>query len=267
MKTCHVCGCQVDDKELICPDCGATVVMATSGLSLKNEAPTKKKAASSGPSISTGSGLTDILRADDDDVAEEDPLHGGSVPYSLTQNVIEEEERRKKKNISKVFGTIFKIVLLAAAAYGIYYLVVNVFMKKEGASSYEAALDMYVEAVNDDDAAKMKQIVPTYMSYPQDTAQDWIDSMTNVEITSYDIINTVEMDDAAMLIMQDDIKLEKNKSADIREGVTVTVEIRANVVNASGATVSRGGEIEMDFIRLSDKWYFYSDSFDTSMFK
>ncbi len=267
MKTCHVCGCQVDDKELICPDCGATVVMATSGLSLKNEAPAKKKTTPSGPSISNGSGLTDILRVNDDDVAEEDPFHGGSIPISLTKNVIEEEERKKKKNISKAFGIIFKIVLLAAAAYGIYFLVVNVFMKKEGALSYEAALDVYMEAVNDDDAAKMEQIVPTYMSYPQDTAQEWIDSMMNVEITSYDIINTDEIDDAALTIMQDDIKLAKGKSADIREGVTITVEIRANAVNASGVTVSKGGEIEMDFIRISDRWYFYPDNFDTSMFK
>lgn len=266
MKTCHVCGCQVDDKELICPDCGATVVMATSGLSLKNEAPAKKKTAASGPSISTGSGLTNILRADDD-VAEEDPFHGGSIPISLTKNVIEDEKRKKKKNISKAISIIFKIVLLAAAAYGIYYLVVNVFMKKEGALSYETALDMYVEAVNDSDAAKMKQIVPKYETYPQDTAQDWVDSMSNVEITSCDIIKTEEIDDAALTIMQDDIKLEKGKTADIREGVILTVEIRANVVNVSGSTVSRGGEIEMEFIRISDRWYFYSDNFDMTMFK
>lgn len=267
MKTCHVCGCQVDDKELICPDCGATVVMATSGLSLKNEAPVKKKSAVSGPSISTGSGLTNILRAEDDDVAEEDPFHGGSIPISLAKNVIEEEERKKKKNISKAVGTIFKLVLLAAAAYGIYYLVVNVFMKKEGAFSYETALDMYVEAVNESDTAKMEQIVPKYMTYPQDTAQDWVDSMSNVEITSYDIINTVEIDDAALTIMQEDIKLEKGKTADIREGITLTIEIRANVVNVSGKTVSKGGEIEMEFIRISDRWYFYPDNFDMTMFK
>lgn len=42
MKTCHVCGAQVDDKELICPDCGATVVGST-GICLKAAGATEEK--------------------------------------------------------------------------------------------------------------------------------------------------------------------------------------------------------------------------------
>ena len=267
MKTCHVCGCLVEDKDLICPVCGATVVMATSGLSLKNEEPAKKRTTPVGPSISNGSGLTDILRVDDDDVVEEDPFHGGSIPISMAKNVIEEEERKKKKKIGKTVGTIVKILLIAAAAFGVYWLVVNVFMKKEGAFSYEDAMDMYVEAVNDKDVAKMKQLVPDYMSYPEDTAQEWIDNMNGTEITSYKIIRTEEIGSTDLSLIQEDVKLDKNKTADIREGITLTVEFRANVTSTSGSVVSKGGEIEMDFIRLSDRWYFYPDTYDLTVFK
>lgn len=267
MKTCHVCGCQVDDRELTCPDCGATVVMETSGLSLKAGAPEAKRRTNPiGTTVSTGSGLTDILRGDDDGVAEDDPYMGGSLPVSLTKTVIEEGEYKKKNNTGKVFGTVFKIILLAAVAYGVYYLIANVFLKKEGAFSYEEALDIYVEAANDKDADKMKLIVPPYVNYPSDEAQEWIDSLHDANFSQSDIIKVEDIDSVDLTSMMEDAKLYSNKTADIRAGVTLTVEFRGTVVNAAGNTVSKGYELDMDFIQIKDRWYFYVDTYDDEVF-
>lgn len=268
MKTCHVCGCQVDDRELTCPDCGATVVMETSGLSLKAAEPeTKRRTNPIGTTVSTGSGLTDILRAEDDGVAEDDPFMGGSLPVSLTKTVIEDDgEYKRKKNTGKVFGAVFKLLLLAAAAYGVYYLVVNVFMKKEGALSYEEALDIYVEAANDKDVDKMKLIVPPYESYPADEAQEWLDNLNNANFTQSDIVKVENIDSTTLTALMEEVKLYSGKTADAREGVTLTVEFRGTVVNAAGATVTKGYQLDMDFIRIKDRWYFYPDTLDTNVF-
>lgn len=267
MKTCHVCGCQVDDRELICPDCGATVVMQTSGLSLKKEVPQPKRRTNPiGTTVSTGSGLTDILRVEDDEMAEDDPFMGGSIPVSMARTIIEDEGVKKKSNIGKIFGGIFKLALLAAVAFGIYYLVVNVFLKKEGAFSYEEALNIYVEAVNDKDASKMRLIVPPYESYPLDKAQEWIDSLNSAHFTQSDVVRTQNIDTSVLYSIQEEAKLSKNRTINIREGITVTVEFRGTVVNASGATVNRGYEIDMDFIKIDDRWYFYPDTYDNDVF-
>ena len=103
MKTCHVCGAQVDDKELICPDCGATVVGNTGGFALKPQEPQKKKKSSNpmGMTVSTGSGLTDLLRAEDEDVEVEDDLRGGSIPLTYAQNVIDDDAAYKEKKLKQ----------------------------------------------------------------------------------------------------------------------------------------------------------------------
>lgn len=265
MKTCHVCGCLVDDKELVCPECGATVVKATSGLSLKNEAPVKKKANPAGPTIGTGSGLTSILRADDD-VPEDDPYHGGSIPFSMSIDIIEDEKRKKKKAAGKVVGNIIKILLIAAAAFGIYYLIVNVILKKEGATTYEEAVDIYMEAVNEQDAQKMKLIVPPYSSYPGDDAQDIVDGMKSTTFTDSKIVKVDDMTRTELDSIQEEVKLSKNKTINIRQGESLTIEFRATVNKASGSEVNKGYQVEMDFILIEDRWYLFPDTYDNSVF-
>lgn len=267
MKTCHVCGCFVDDGELVCPECGATVVKSTGGLSLKQEEPEKKKKTNPiGMTVSTGSGLTDILKAGDYDEgeAEADPFNGGSIPVSMSKNIIEDDEPVKKKS-GNVFGVLFKIVIFAAIAFGIYYLITNVILKKEGADTYEAALDMYIEALNDNDAQAMSEIVPSYMSDATEVAQSWIDSLNGANISEYSISRTDTIDDNDLTFIEEEVKLERNKVVDIREGVTLIVDFRGVSYNNAGNSVNRGGELKMQFIKIENRWYFYPEEFDSSL--
>lgn len=267
MKTCHVCGCLVDDKEIVCPDCGATVVKATSGLSLKANEPEKKKRTNPiGTTIGTGSGLTDILRAaDDDGVAEDDPFNGGSIPVSIIRNTVDDDEETHKKKSKGAFSMIVKIICLLAVAFGVYLLVVNVFMKKDEQATYESALDTFISAVNNNDAALMAKLVPTYMNDSADVAEMWIDDLNGADITEYDIIAKEQMEKTDLTDIEEYVKLELNKSVEVRDGVELTVEFRGTSYNNAGNAVSRGGDLKLQFIQIKDKWYFYPDNFNNSL--
>ncbi len=266
MKTCHVCGCLVDDKEIVCPECGATVVKATSGLSLKADEPEKKRKSNPiGTTVSTGSGLTDILRGEDDGVAEDDPYNGGSIPMSVIHNVVDDDDEPHKKKSGKVFSVIIKILLLAAVAFGIYYLVTNVIMKDDVSSTYEAALDTYIKNINDKNASELSVLVPSYVSDPVDEAQMWIEELNDADITEYNIVGTEYIDSTTLTELEEDVKLNLNRSIDISEGITLTVEFRGTSLNNAGNAVSRGGELKLQFIKMKNKWYFLHDNFDSSL--
>ncbi len=274
MKTCHACGTKVDDKELVCPVCGATVVMATSGLSLKAEETVKMKSSPSmGKTVSTGSGLTDILRGEDDDYgdADDDSYVMGSIPTALSKNSVydasdEEEKARRKRENHKVNSTIFKIVILGLVAFGIYYVVTNFILVERGAKSYEDALKIYVEAINDNDVDKMKEIVPLYYSNKADKAQEFIDYMKNVQFTASDIVDAKAIDEVRVGMIESDVKLRYNKTIYIEDAYTLTVEFKGSVTSDSGVVTDRGDKVEMEFFKAEGKWYFLPDTYENPTF-
>ena len=157
MKTCHVCGAQVDDKELICPDCGATVVGSTGGFALKPQEPEKKKKSANpmGMTVSTGSGLTDLLRAEDDEVEVEDELRGGSIPLTYAQNVIDDDAAYKEKKLKqKQKKLITRAIVIIAICIFAFVIISGYLKQKRGADTPDALLDIYVEAVNDGEVVK-----------------------------------------------------------------------------------------------------------------
>ncbi len=175
MKKCPMCGVPVDDHATECPECGCPIA-DTSGFSLKSSSGSKKSGNPMGKSISSGTGLTDILREGDDayDDYDDDSSYNGSIPISLSRVDIEGDYSVKKK--SKIGKYIFRIILLVAAAYGVYYLINNVFMS-DRAKSYNQALDYYVEAVNENDTDKMELIIPKYIKDSKKTAKDYLDNL------------------------------------------------------------------------------------------
>ena len=167
MKICHVCGCEVEDRELVCPDCGATVVKHSGSLSIKAQEETKKKLNPMGMTVSTGSGLTDILRNESefDNADVDDDYFGGSIPLGMAKTVIE-DDGRKKSDTGKVIGKVIKILCIIALLYGAYWVVVNVFLNRDVIESHEEAIDIYVEAINDADVEKMEKVMPSYLNDP-----------------------------------------------------------------------------------------------------
>lgn len=260
MKTCHVCGCEVDDRELICPDCGATVVKHSGMLSLKAQEEVKKKSNPMGMTVSTGSGLTDILRADSDDEVE-DEYFGGSLPTGLAKTVIDDSVKKKKSDNGKVFGTLFKILLVVILVYGVYWLFTEVIFNKDYIESYEKTLEIYVDAVNNEDVDKMETIIPNYLNNTEVSADEIMRDMVDINITRYDIIKTDELNGTDINSLQEEIKLSTSKTADIEEAVRVQVRFYGYKENESGTKIDKSDEVELIFIKYKNDWLIETENY------
>lgn len=263
MKTCHECGALVEDNELICPECGATVVKRTEGFSLKEQEPVKKRTNPMGTPVSTGSGLTDILRGEDDGYVDDEGFGGGSIPMSMTRTDIHGDYSPKKKSGSLI-GLIVKFVLLIAVIYGIYALVTHVTNKQEGATKAEQVLDYYVEAINEVDKDKLLLIIPPYITTNIDYAETMLDSMRNIHYDTYDILSVTQCDDSDIIGYQDTIKLQTGKTANIKEACVVSVRLDGTTLNSAGVKVNKHVETEMTYIKIRSRWYLYIDTKDFS---
>ncbi|MBE5952825.1 MAG: hypothetical protein E7257_01535 [Lachnospiraceae bacterium] len=262
MKTCHVCGCEVDDRELICPDCGATVVKHSGTLSIKSVEDTKKKLNPMGMTVSTGSGLTDILRNESefDNVDVDDDYFGGSIPIGLSKTVIE-DDGKKKNDTGKVLVKVFKILLVLAALYGLYFVVTNYFLNRDIVDSYDEAIEIYIEAINDNDVDKMVKIIPSYLNDQSAPAEAILADMQNVKITRYDVLEVTDLTDDEKVELQDKIKLATTKTANFKEAVTVRVRFYGTTINHSGQEIQKNGEVELIFIKFKDNWLLDTESY------
>lgn len=265
MKICHMCGCEVDDYVLVCPDCGSTVVKATAGLSLKAQEEKRKTTASLGKTIGSGSGYTDILRAEDDDTPEDDPFRGGSMPASMARNFIEEEERKRKQKHGRLIKGIIKLVLFAALAVLVYLFITKVVLKKNGVDTPEEAIEVFVDAVNEKDANALAKIMLPYY-YQGEEATDMLELLKGVKITGNRVVGHQDDSRIALDAYTEELKAEKNKFVDIHDGVTYTIEFRGMTTFESGAEREFGGEVELQFFKIKGSWYLNTDNFNYDFF-
>ncbi|MBO6115234.1 MAG: hypothetical protein J6P57_09280 [Lachnospiraceae bacterium] len=262
MKKCPMCGEPVEENATECPECGCPIAN-TSGFSLKNSpAGAKKSGNPMGRTMSTGSGLTDILREGDEAYDDyDDSSIGGSIPISLSRTDVGDLNIKKKSKVGKY---IFRIILLVAAAYGIYYLITNVFLTDK-AKSYNQALDYFVEAINEDDVDKMEIIMPPYLDKDGSQAKDYLENLGILHINSYNVRDLIELSESDIDNLQESIKLDTGKTARIKEGYGMTVELKVTVegdseqyVNGSSFMIST----YMEFINIKDNWYLQIKSYE-----
>ncbi|MBQ9233945.1 MAG: zinc ribbon domain-containing protein [Lachnospiraceae bacterium] len=264
MKKCPMCGVNVEEHVTECPECGCPIA-DTSGFSLKSGSGTKKKSGNPmGRSMSTGSGLTDILRENDDtyDDYYGNSSIGGSMPISLSKTDIEGDYSVKKK--SKIGKYIIRIILLAAVAYGIYFLITNVLLTDK-AKSYNQALDYFVETINEDDVEKMEIVMPPYLDKTGSQAKEYLENLGILHINSYTVRDLAEMTDAEIDNLQESIKLETGKTARIKEGYSMMVDLKVTVEGDSSQYVNGSSfmiSTYMEFINIKDNWYLQINAYE-----
>lgn len=259
MKTCRVCGAFVEDKEFHCPECGADMVQSSGKLSLKATPERKEKTNANpmGQSMATGSGLTDILRSgaaeEGADEEEIDEFYGASIPTSMAKTTIDEDYSSKKKN-RKIVSKIIKLVILLAAAYGVYFLVTNVILKEKekGALTSEEAMEILVDGINSKDPDKLEKIIPPYIKETTEEAQYIIDMFDGAEITDYRITNSEKFTPGDLTRLKDEIKLSLNKAINPSDGATLNVSYR---LNKDGKLMQ--SEAGFIFFKSEGEWYFY----------
>ncbi len=270
MKTCHVCGAQVDDKELICPDCGATVVGSTGGFALKPQEPQKKKASNPmGMTVSTGSGLTDLLRAEDEDVEVEDELGGGSIPLTYAQNVIDDDAAYKEKRLKqKQKKFIARAIVIIAICIFAFVIISGYLKQRRGADTPDTLMDIYVEAVNDGDVDKMASIMPSYLD-EQAEAQKLIDNMKGAHVNTCEIVRTVEFSQQEMEELQDSIKYQTGRTANIKGATLITVKM-SGTANRGGIDVTVNTEFDIQLVKLKkgigEYYFIHMDTYDNPDF-
>ncbi|MBR1816653.1 MAG: zinc ribbon domain-containing protein [Lachnospiraceae bacterium] len=259
MKKCPMCGFDVDDHATECPECGCPIA-DTSGFSLKGgAAPKKSNSHSMGTTVSTGSGLTDILND-----GEEEPYSsvGGSIPISLSRNDVSDYEVKHKSHVGR---TIFRIIFFAALAFGVYYLLDYFVFSNKKAYNCEDAVDYYVKAINENDIDYMRGIMPPYIDDREGKAKDILDNMSSLHINSYTIDEKKMYPDKDIYELQDAIKLQTSKTARITSAYNVKVTFKVTVTGDS-SVLSNGADLDitmnMDFVEISNKWYLQVDSYD-----
>ena len=254
MKFCQMCGCEVEEGVSVCPECGNRIA-DTSAFSLRAREVKKKASNPMGTTVSTGSGLTDILRGEDDeDVDESFGSISGSMPVSLSMTQIDGDYSSKKNR--RVGKMIFRLFLLAALAAGIYFFVVHIILANSKARSYNEAIKFIQESINDNDVDKMMKVIPPFMTDPETDAKDFIDSMGSVYIDDYDTKDLVEYDKDQKEALQDAIKLQTSKTSRILEAYDMTVDFKTEI----GGSTSHI-EMPMTFVNIADKWYMLVGSY------
>ncbi|MBQ7707875.1 MAG: zinc ribbon domain-containing protein [Lachnospiraceae bacterium] len=264
MKKCPMCGIEVEDHASECPECGCPIA-DTSGFSLKSNPGTKKKTTNPmGKSMSSGTGLTDVLREGDDayDDYDDDNAIGGSIPLSLSRLDIEGDYSAKKKG--KAGKIIIRLILLAALVAGAYFIVTN-YLMRDKAKSYEEALKYYIDAINNVDDEKMQVIIPPYIKDNESMAEDYVNSMKVLHINDYNTRNIEKLTDSDIDNLTQAIKLDTGKTAKIREGYRVDLELKVTVI-ADSSQYANGSSFlikkTVEFIRIKDNWYLQINAYD-----
>lgn len=247
MAVCESCGAKIQEGLTVCSNCGKPIVKMKTSLSLKGENGKKAvKAKAFSPTDDYGDiydgnsvGGTEPVELTKEDIKENKPSHSGSNASS---------------GIGKFFGILIKLAIVAAIGFGIYYLFANVILKPKGPETYQEALDVFQEAVNENDEEKLLSLVPEYITANRAFVQDILPLVEETEYTTITIIKQRKWSDTEVEAFNDRVQMEHIETVDAKDGVTLKLGLRGKMLNASGIPISYM-EVELDFVKIRGVWY------------
>lgn len=262
MKTCSECGTRVNSAVLICPECGHTFPRESgTKLSLKQNTGGSN---SHSLGMTINDGTSSVMM--DDNFEAQDTGYYGSVNHKLFAELEEDEKEaaayRKRRESKKVVSLLIRIAVIGALIYGVYFVLMTYVFVKKGADTYTDALNMYMEAINNEDASKMSEIVPPYFPDRKEEGQKWIDRIVGSKFTSISVSKRDRIPADEFTEMQDNIKMIYNKTLYITDSCRLTVEIKG-----SKKGINKGCFVKIDLIESEGKWYIFPDTYKNPMFE
>lgn len=237
MKTCQECGTKVNDNELVCPCCGATVVMHVSGLSLKNSSGAPKKKPSSSLNMSVSQDFLDVEQ-----------------PFVVTSKSIPKTKEKEEKSYSvrgksTFFPKLIKFILFVAIAYGIYTAITTYLVKDNGVTDRDTAYNIYIEAIKNPtvDNSELKKLIPPYEKESHFMQSKYINIAEGDTIFKADVTNKRVFSDNEVDRLVTDIKLATGNTPKIREAGSYDLRY----VTKKGTLI----EQTVTFVKIRNSWY------------
>lgn len=247
MAVCESCGAKIQEGLTVCSQCGKPMVKMKTSLSLKGE---NGKKAVKAKAFSPADDFGDIY--DDNSI-------GGKEPVEITKEDIKEKKAeqsgpKRPSGVAKFFGILVKLAILAVIGFGIYYLITEVIMKPKGPETYQAAIDVFKAAVNENDEEKLLSLVPEYITANKALVQDIMPMVKETEYTTITVIKETKWSSADISKFNDRVQMQHIETVDAKDGVTLKLGLRGNMKNASGIPISYM-EVEIDFVKIRGVWY------------
>lgn len=247
MVECESCGAKNIDGVTICAQCGRPIVKMKTSLSLKGENGRKvEKAKAFSPTDDYG------------DIYDGNSV-GGTDPVELSKEDIKEKKSsesgpRKATGVKKFFGIVIKLAILGAIAFGIYCFITQVILKPKGPETYKEALDIFKEAVNENDEEKLLSLVPEYITANKGFVQDILPRVKETEYTTITIKEEIPWTDAQVSAFNDRVQMEHIETVDAKAGVTLKLGLRGKMKDKNGTELTYM-PVELDFVKIRGVWY------------
>ena len=129
-------------------------------------------------------------------------------------------------------------------------------------------MDIYVEAVNDSDVDKMASIMPAYLD-EQAEAQKLIDDMKGAHINTCEVVRAIELSQQETYELQDSIKYQTGKTANIKGATLITVKM-SGTADRAGKDVTVNTEFDIQLVKLKkgigEYYFIHMDTYDNPDF-
>lgn len=262
MQVCRRCQAEFSDEEKYCPECGSPIFRDT-GLSLKtSDSDTKKKGNPMGMSISTGSGLTDILRIDDAGETE-DGFYGTAARNLNGLNYADDAPKKKKKRIPAGIKSLILLALIAGIGYFVYISFFKV--DSNTAKSADSLAGCLETALKDRDSGEMKDIIAPYVDQRSEVASDLAEYSPDITIDSVkmnvqkkDKYTSMEAVSAYSTSLVEERGVTAKSYSDIKEYWNVQFTING-FDNKTKKTI--GTTLDCTIVLIENKWYIDTTSF------
>lgn len=262
MQVCRRCQAEFSDEEKYCPECGSPIFKDT-GLSLKSPgSDSKKKTNPMGTSISTGSGLTDILKIDDAGETE-DGFYGTAARNLNGLNYADDAPKKRKKRIPAGIKSLILLAIIVAVGYFVYNSVFK--LDSNTAKSGEGVAKCLETALKDRSSSEMKDIIAPYVDRRSDVANDMAEYSPDITIDSVsmsvqknDKYSSMEAVSKYSTALVEERGVTAKSYADIKEYWNVQFTINGFDNKTKKAI---GTKLDATIVLVENKWYIDTTSF------